>query len=45
MIMGFEVDKITFPKYTIVSNEGLSSYRQPQFYEEFAQKKFRSFWF
>ena len=38
MIIGFEVDKSTFPKYTIVSNEGLSSYRQPQFYEEFYKK-------
>lgn len=43
MIMGLEVDKITFPKYSIVSNEGLSSYRQPQFYEEFAQKNLEAF--
>lgn len=43
MLMGFEVDKISFPEYTIVSNEGLSSYRQPQFYEEFAQKNLEAF--
>ena len=43
MILGFDVNKITFPKYSIVSNEGLSSYRQPQFYEEFAEKNLQAF--
>ena len=43
MILGFDVNKITFPKYSIVSNEGLSSYRQPQFYEEFAEKNLQTF--
>jgi len=43
MIMGFDVNKIDFPKFSIISNEGFSSYRQPQFYEEFAEKNLKAF--
>ncbi len=45
MILGLDVNKISFPKNSIVSNEGLSSYRQPQFYEEFAEKNLQAFGF
>ena len=38
-----EVSKINFEKNIIVSNEGLSSYRQPQYYEEFAEKNLQAF--
>ena len=43
MIIGLDVNKIDFPKFSIISNEGFSSYRQPQFYEEFAEKNLKAF--
>jgi len=43
MILGLNVDKIDFPNFSLVSNEGFSSYRQPHFYEEFAQKNLEAF--
>ena len=38
-----EIEEINFNNEIIISNEGLSSYRQPQFYEEFAEKNLRAF--
>lgn len=43
MILGINVDKIDFPNFSLVSNEGFSSYREPQYYEEFAQKNLEAF--
>ena len=43
MIYGRKTKKITFNNNIVISNEGLSSYRQPQFYEEFAKKNFDAF--
>lgn len=43
MIYGKKTEKITFNNNIVISNEGLSSYRQPQFYEEFAEKNFFAF--
>ena len=43
LLFGKEVKEIIFNNKTIISNEGLSSYREPQFYEEFAEKNLKGF--
>jgi len=43
LLLDREVEKLKFKQNIIVSNEGLSSYRQPQYYEEFSQKNLDAF--
>tara|TARA_B100000787_G_C16197757_1_gene302186 strand:+ start:1299 stop:2282 length:984 start_codon:yes stop_codon:yes gene_type:complete len=43
MLFGKDTKEIIFNNKIIISNEGLSSYREPQFYEEFAEKNLKAF--
>ena len=43
LLLGRKVQRLNFKTNIIISNEGLSSYRQPQYYEEFSQKNLEAF--
>ena len=43
LLLDRKVERLSLNENMIISNEGLSSYRQPQYYEEFAQKNLEAF--
>ena len=43
LLFGKNIKKLNFDENFIISNEGLSSYRQPQYYKEFSEKNLEAF--